>query len=424
MTPPAPSAIAGDRGPRAPYRRLWWGSVLLLLAAVGVKIAVQRGARSESAAAPQAAMDRGATGRAPSGPAPWMAGQSVAVSTDRAEDGAAQAARHQLAVARLERAEQTLREYERATRYPFDSRPIAEHPDQVYPTRPVGRGLPLIAKGSSAPSQDVTLKLQQDRVQVVAGESIRLEVSCEDSLHARLPCQVETAMARGLAHAVPAGSTVPGPIPVAFNDRGQDSDVRADDGVSTAGWVPGAAGFARYSGPISVEIHVRSGGEVGDATFDLLYTPSAPARFTGRVREAVEAGSLALYLGIEVVRPGRYVINARVDDADGKPFAYLQWNDPLTQASRQVRLQLFGALLRDGRPKLPLRLRDAQGFLLKEDTDPDRETMASLTGDFYRTGTYSLAEFSDADWQSEERERHLKEFRKDVADARAEVEGK
>ncbi len=54
----------------------------------------------------------------------------------------------------------------------------------------------------------------------------------------------------------------------------------------------------------------------------------APALFTGKVRDVIEDGSLSLYVGMQVAKPGRYVISARVDGADGKSFAYLRFIDP------------------------------------------------------------------------------------------------
>ena len=42
-----------------------------------------------------------------------------------------------MARARQERAEQVYTSYRDSTRYPFDSRPISEHPDQVRPFAPI-----------------------------------------------------------------------------------------------------------------------------------------------------------------------------------------------------------------------------------------------------------------------------------------------
>jgi hypothetical protein len=46
--------------------------------------------------------------------------------------------------------------------------------------------------------------------------------------------------------------------------------------------------------------------------------------------------------------------------------------------SSEVRLTVFGKLMRGLAPALPLTLRDVDGYLLKENTDPDRALMPRL----------------------------------------------
>jgi hypothetical protein len=86
-----------------------------------------------------------------------------------------------------------------------------------------------------------------------------------------------------------------------------------------------------------------------------------------------------------------------------------------------VPLTVFGKLVHDGEPVLPLTLRDVDGYLLKEGTDPDRALMPRLEGRIHASKHYPLRSFSDAEWQSEERSRHLAEFAKDLKRARSEL---
>jgi len=55
----------------------------------------------------------------------------------------AQAEKLRLWQARYERAEQVYASYRDATRYPHESRPLADHPDQVRPFDPVTEETPL-----------------------------------------------------------------------------------------------------------------------------------------------------------------------------------------------------------------------------------------------------------------------------------------
>jgi hypothetical protein len=60
--------------------------------------------------------------------------------------------------------------------------------------------------------------------------------------------------------------------------------------------------------------------------------------------------------------------------------------------------------------------------LLLPDADPDRVLMPRIPGLAYTTKKYVVGNFSEAEWQSEERERYLRELANDVAAARARVE--
>jgi hypothetical protein len=132
-------------------------------------------------------------------------------------------------------------------------------------------------------------------------------------------------------------------------------------------------------------------------------------------------GSLEFLLGVHVVQAGRYVITGRVDDAAGKPVALVTFNDELPTGERQVPLQVYGRLVRDLQPALPLTLHDVEGFLLKPDAYPDRALMASLDGPVASSRKYALAQFSDAAFSSDETQRYIAEYGKDVAQAQQQV---
>jgi hypothetical protein len=171
-----------------------------------------------------------------------------------------------------------------------------------------------------------------------------------------------------------------------------------------------------------VDFRVSSGSAQGTAFFDILYTGAPPATFTGKVREVVEAGSLQLYLGLQVRKPGRYVVTGRLDEASGMPFAYVSFNDELAAGQKEVKLTVFGKLLLDESPEFPLKLRDVEGFLLKESGDPDRELMTTRYGYLHTTREYPLTAFSPEEWTSEERQRYLDEFGKDVREAQDQLD--
>ncbi|MDI1483727.1 hypothetical protein [Polyangium sp. y55x31] len=394
--------------PRPGRRRLALGAAVL---AAGLLLFWQRDRLSPRRAPSEeelfAAAPARSAGAAPSrdqnGPKPrW-------VDTTNAGEGAASA--REIAEKRLERARHTLEGYMQATRYPPGARPLSEKPDLQKAHSVAKNTLPLARPDHKLTDARVTL--EQDRLYLVGDEAARLRVSCTTS-DGPARCEVLRAEAR-VPETMPQANTMP-PARVAFADEG------AGGTAITALFAPAKEGFGGYHGPIAVNLDLRIEGEEGGAQFNLVYTPAPPARFTGDVREVIEDGSLCLYLRLAVDKPGRYVVVGRVDDAEGDGFGYLEHNDPLGAGAQEAKMCIFGKLVLDERAKSPFVLRDVEAYLLKEDTYPDRELVAGRDGPFYTTKAYPESVFSDAEWQSEERDRHIKEFTKNVKEAEGELE--
>jgi hypothetical protein len=317
--------------------------------------------------------------------------------------------RYRILLGRYERVKQTLCSYRDSTKYPPDSRPMSQNPDQVYPNQPVAQALPVNEQGSGGPS-NIRLLTSQSRVYLAAGEAVTFSLRAVDAGGNAVPLVVT----RAVAHGVTFGNARAAPqVPLAFAD---DSS-----GGLAAALSPGQTGLAGFHGLIDADVVVNAGGSKGAVQFEVVYSPEAPATWTGQVREAQENGSLVFYLKAEVRSPGRYVVTGRVDDARGRPFALATFNDVLGPGVHEVPLTVFGKLMRDGGPVVPLTLRDVEGYLLKENADPDRALMPRLEGRVYVSKQYSLDSFSDAEWQSEQKDRYLKEFSKDLRGARAEL---
>lgn len=332
---------------------------------------------------------------------------------------------------RLRRAEERLAAYQRWARYPPDCRPASEQPERLEPTAPLLRAVPLARQGGQSP--EVRLQLGQDRVTLVGSESARLSLRCEDSLGALLACSVLTARALplipGPTGGAPSRDAPPRPTPaeLRFSDDGRSGDEVAGDGILTATLQPARLGFGGYLGPLRVALSLHAQtpasdeGETGEALFDLWYTPEPPAVLTGQVREAIVDGSLHLYLGIDVRTAGHYELAARVDDSRGKSFALLQSQSELAVGPQELTLVVFGKLILDAAPAMPLRLRDVDGFLLRQtddDAEPDREHLPLLAGYVHTSGSYPPAVFSNREWQGAERDRSEKQLQDELDAAR------
>lgn len=339
----------------------------------------------------------------------------------RAEAEAANNPQAQLALwsQRLERAEELLENYRNNTKYPFESRPARENADQMYPNRPVREEGKLSNPGQK-PTDGIRIRTLQERVYVAGDETVLFTVNAVDMEGNPLPLQVTSA----IAHDPPLDGkpSKRNSIAMPFNDQGANGDQAANDTVWSVRLAPAMQGFAGHAGIIRIELHLKVNEQTGFVFFDIFYTPDPPAVWvggSGGVREALEAGSLNFYVKAQVRDAGRYVVTGRIDDAKGQPFALISFNNELSAGANEIKLNLFGKLLVDEKPVFPLTLRDVDGFLLKEDSTPDRALMPRLPGRVLVSRTYPLAAFSEAEWDSEERARYLAEYGRDVESARA-----
>lgn len=318
-------------------------------------------------------------------------------------------AQRELLKQRLERAQLALTTYREQTRYPHESRPIEQHPDQVHPFEPIRESMPLRFPGSQGAVPGVHILTTQDRVFMSGDEVVRISVTAQDDAGRTLPLLITRAVAFDL----PDPRQAAGRPQLALNFSGSD-------GVYSADFQPSRTAFADFAGTLRLQATLSQDGRQGVVNFDVVYQPLVPADW-GTISDRVADGSLDFLVGINVRRAGRYVVNGRVDDAQGQPFALVSFNEELGSGAQTARLRVFGKLLRDGAPAMPLRLRDLQGFLLLEDQFPDRAMLARREGVVYRSGSYPLKGFSDAEWHSEERDRYLAELGKDVAQLEAQL---
>jgi hypothetical protein len=402
-----------------------WALAITVAAALLLWWVFEEDAAGDSSAAsssngtsqPVSALGAGATPLPSGGAGPASSGSPLSPEGVRLRDEKLEQAR-----SRYERASQVFTSYRDATRYPHESRPIADAPDQVRPFDPVVEEKTMRSERGE-PVKGITLKTGQDRVFLSGHDTVKFTVQATDSSGKVLPLLIT----RAAAQSIPDGKQLAQQrsVNLDFSNAGSSgaggADDVAGDGQFSARLSPQTQGFAGFGGTIRVLVFVRADGKEGVAHFDVIYTEDTPATW-GAVREAQEQGSLNFYLKANVRVAGRYVVNARVDDARGQPFALLTFNEEVAAGAQEFKLHLFGALIRDKRPVFPLKLRDVEGFLLIPDKFPDRLMMSRRAGVVYASGNYSADSFSPNEWSSEERNRYLAEYGRDLDAARTELE--
>nr|WP_315482204.1 choice-of-anchor X domain-containing protein [uncultured Undibacterium sp.] len=318
-------------------------------------------------------------------------------------------------ISQLEEVDHTLCSYREASKYPMTSRPISEHPDQIYPNQAITENHAM-RKPDGKTDASIQISSSQSRVYLAANEDVRFSLQAKDANQQSVPLFVTRAFSNTLSFNADRPIAQ---VPLAFADNGRDGDAQANDGISSAILHPANSSFSTFNGTIRTQIEYTVNGQAGRMFFDVIYSPELPATWAGKIRDVIENGALVFYLPIEVRQAGRYIINARLDDAKGQAFALLNFNELLPQGRTEIKLTAAGNLLRDQEASFPMSLRDIDGYLLKENVDPDRALLPRIEAVAHKTKNYSLKGFSDAEPDTEERRRHLKEFSKDVELAKA-----
>jgi hypothetical protein len=398
---------------RSPRSR-FWAIVIAAVAVAGALIGWEWRASEARAAAESASAQSGAN----------VAGGGLA-DPSRAGSNLPAAARpltreQQLALwqQRYMRAANVYSGYRDATRYPPQSRPLEEHPDQMQPFTPITEELPL-RDAAGKPAKGLRIRTTQERVFLSGAESARFTIAATDESGRPLAIVINRSQAQTIPDTRALVTLVHADVP--FADNGASPDDAAGDGTYSARLAPAIQGFGNHSGTVRLLVELTADGQKGVVPFDIVYVPEVPATWSG-VREAMEDGGLNFYLKAQVKTPGRYVASARVYDANNAPVALLQFNETVAAGAAEFKLSLAGVLVRDKNPAFPLRLVDIEGFLLKPDTFPDRAMMARQPGETYVSQRYNVASFSGDEWQSEERARYLAEYNRDVQQALNEVE--
>ena len=311
---------------------------------------------------------------------------------------------------RYDVATEQLNHYKDLTRYPHHSRPASDAADQIYPFATVESKAPM-RNSSNQVVEGVNVVITQDRIFLNDAESVLITLKATQKSGEPLPVTVVSSQM--IASADSSVGALPTPARVNFDDSGpatsSGADAVAGDGVYSARFTPRTQGFGSYRGTIRLHLSYLANGKEGKIYSDVIYTPGSPGSWGG-IREVLENGSLSLYLKVKVNTPGRFVAAGLLDDANGKPYALLRFNEELAEGDQEIKLQLFGALVHDKLPKFPLSLRDVNAFLLLPDVNPDRALLPRRSGVVHVTRGYSAADFSDQEWTSDERERYLAQY--------------
>jgi hypothetical protein len=281
-----------------------------------------------------------------------------------------------------------LTSYRKANVYPPTSRPLTAdqvdllHPGQRHETmRPDDHG------------GGITYLFTADRYFVIGDETLTATLDVR-----RDGAPISVAVTQAYAVVIDPGGPPPPRIPLAFAPSG---------GMLAAQLAPARLGLARQTA-IGVYLEFDHGSARQAAHFDFQYTPTRgiPARFTGAVRDTIEAGSLVVHAGVAVDTPGRYAIDCNLFDAADQPVAWSRFKGELAAGVHEADLMFFGKVILDGHARGPFHIGQLRGARFAPGLDPDLEQMPPFTGS-YTTAAYPPDAFSDAEYDSPDKQRMI-----------------
>jgi hypothetical protein len=287
------------------------------------------------------------------------------------------------------------------TRYPMSSRPLAMKTDLIEPhhVEPTMRGL----NGNPGGNHRVAITQNQDRLLLTPGQSAIVSITAmaeNKPVAVTFQRSVLVPMIEDANQNAQAGAPIGN---VSFHDDGVAPDAIASDGIWT-GTVTAPSGAP--SGGLELLVDAQAEGENGTLVFNFTQTQTAPASFTQAARDALESGSIAIYVGVSVQQAGRYEIVGRLYDANGAPLVYMRFIDDMTPDTKEVRLLAYGAVILDEGGVPPFTLKDVEGSLIVVGGFPDRQPMVDWPGP-YTTAKYSLASLTNADNDDADKQRKI-----------------
>jgi hypothetical protein len=199
-----------------------------------------------------------------------------------------------------------------------------------------------------------------------------------------------------------------------FTDDGFRGDQAAGDGTYTL-VLPISerrAGLVSFSA--QVLLADREDGDPSDAQLlnaRFLISPPPTARFTKKISERLQDGSLVVTAQLEVERAGRYRVFANLEH-DGELLAYAKEDRDLEAGVQHIELLFFGKILHDAGIDGPFAVTQLRGQRFNLDADnagPLAEPLETVTLAL-QTAAYRAADFSPKEWTSAYKEERIAEL--------------
>jgi len=236
-------------------------------------------------------------------------------------------------------------DYRRRARYPRSSQPLEPGEDPIVRDREV---TPVIAHGPGGEEPGLAV--------------FPLRAGFESPEPAVLLAYLTVGGRRIAAREMRATVTTEDLSPIAaltYNDDGIDGDVVAGDGLYTAVFAPAAADPSpQRARSYLVRVQAVTLGNIERAAATSFLYSAPDAQLTGLYRDALVAGNLAVDAEVDVLRPGRFHLEATLYTADGATaLAWAQTAAVLDPGLHWMTLPFQGLILHEKGSDAPYLLR-------------------------------------------------------------------
>jgi hypothetical protein len=278
---------------------------------------------------------------------------------------------------------QAAEEYRRQAQFPPWSRPLAdEGEDPILRDREVS----LISAAGPEGAEPI-LTVFPDQVGFEAPDPVTLYAFLSIA-GSRIPAARITS--------VITGENLAPLVSLLYRDDGAGGDALAGDYIYSARFEPGPDLVPDLSESFLVRVHaVTPDQQERIATTGFLYS-NPHAQLTGRYRDAIVEGSLAIDAEVDVFRPGRFHLEGTLYSQDGRQgIAEAQTAGELPRGRHLLRLTFFGRILSQRGVDGPYLLR----FVALSTTTQMPNAKNRLVENAHLTAPYRAAQFSDAPFE-------------------------
>ncbi len=313
-----------------------------------------------------------------------------------------------------------LDDYEKYSAYPPNSRPVTPERAAAFKyNHRVLEPLPVIPSGKKDPA--FLSEFTADKLMVFGEDAITLTLRASHPTDTSGAFRIEMRDAGLTRGRGPQSAKI---AELSFHDDGRGGDLIGGDSTYTAVLRPAQMpALADFHGSVRAFVEYSANGvEFSQQLFFDYYPKSGiAARFTGNFRDSIEDGSLVVYAELAVARSGFYSIDATLDTQDERAFCHARFKGSLDEGTQAVRLLFFGKVIRDAvsAVEASFKVMELYGQMVPA---PDRLAELAKGGDFapwavplyegyYVTNVYTVAAFSEAEWNDPERSARINDYR-------------